>query len=76
MNLYLTSNTHTLLFNTFMWLLKATIHDYVIAACAQIPRTVSPCAHNILLVYGRIIGQRSLVGILYSNQSTTHRLHQ
>lgn len=32
--------------------------------------------HTIWLVYGRIIGHRCPVGILYSNQSTAHCLHQ
>lgn len=33
--------------NTCMCLLKATIHDYVIAAYAQIQETVSPCLQHI-----------------------------
>lgn len=32
--------------------------------------------HTLLLAYARIIGHCSLVGILCSNQSTTHCLHQ
>lgn len=59
--------------------LKATIYDYVTVYVYFLCMVISRKLYfhvNKILVYGRIIGHCSLVGILYCNQSTTHCLHQ
>ena len=66
--------------HVFMFLLKASLCDYVMTAYADtveyISRMLYLHVNIILLLYGRTRGHCFLVGILYSNQSTAHCLHR
>lgn len=53
----------------------AQTHTYS-CLCTDVSRKLNLHVNSILLVYGGIISHCSLVRRLYSNQSTTHCLHQ